>query len=233
MSVDRRESAADHAAHQPPNPRKVPHGRPNRRRDCRRERDDPDARRRQPPGRCLPPLRPRQVPHPRLPHALRTHRPRSPRDGRLLDLPRLRGRHPGHACPLRLRGRRVRAPRERGPRRLRHHRVGRRPALVDRLGRHLRPVLPRRGAVHGRGRVAALTEGADARLRLNRLQAELDLPQRRRLRARLDGRLRHLQGARYRPPPRPRPRPPRASSPSSPRPTASAPSSTTPPARCR
>ena len=53
--------------------------------------------------------------------------------------------------PLPLRGR-LRSVSAGGPRRLRHDRVGRGPALLRRAGGHDGTLVPRRGAVAGRGR---------------------------------------------------------------------------------
>ena len=95
----------------------------------------------------------------------------------------------GRAGPLRV-GRRLSRLRAGGPRRLRHHRVGGRAAVVERPRRHVRALVSRRGAVARRDRVAAASGGdgagddlrlADAllvhRRRLGQLLAAVDLAQ--------------------------------------------------------
>ena len=95
----------------------------------------------------------------RLPHALRAQACGGQRGRR-----GRRSRAATRSCCVDVRGRygsrgRVRPVRQRGPRRLRHDRVGRGAALVHRRDRDVRPVLSGRRAVAGGRRVAAAPEG--------------------------------------------------------------------------
>ena len=71
---------------------------------------------------------------------------------------RLRGRRAGRARPLHV-GRRIPALRERRPRRIRHDRMGRPAALVERPRRHVRLVVSGRRAVARRRREPAAPRG--------------------------------------------------------------------------
>ena len=82
------------------------------------------------------------------PHAVRQHAAVPRREGPPTRRPRLRRRDPGLSGPIRL-GWHLRAVPNGGARRLRHHRVARRAAVVRRARGHGRPVLCRVDAVDG------------------------------------------------------------------------------------
>ena len=116
---------------------------------------DPHARRRDALRRRLSAGRRRALSGPRLENAVQ-HRalPHRLRRGRLLRAARLRLRLPGRARTPRI-GRRLGAVLRRREGRLRHDRVGREAALVERQGRHAGRLLSRTEPVAGRAGRAA------------------------------------------------------------------------------
>ncbi len=120
------------------------------------------ARRRAPPGRRAAAGGDGPVSHARLPDALRPEARPGGRGRAARRRRRVRRGAPGRAGPLRLGGG-LRSLRERGPRRVRHDRVGGRSAVVDRGDRDFRSVVPRRRAVARGGGIPAALEGDGAR----------------------------------------------------------------------
>jgi len=145
--------------------------------------DGRDARRRAPGDRYLSSRARRLAPAGPFPRHHRAHPVRQGlaalrRAGAPLRRARLRRADPGRARPRRLRGRMVRV-RARGARRLRHHRMGRRAAVVNRKSRHHGHVLYGRDPER-RGHAQSAASGRDVRhRRAVELLPLLDAPQRR------------------------------------------------------
>jgi hypothetical protein len=139
----------------PSTARPIPHPHRHRRRD-------PDARECPPPRRHLSPARPHPRPRPSLPHPLQPHRIADRPSGAHRRPARLRRGARGRARPLRVR-RHVRALPAGGRGWVRHDRVGREAALVERGGGHVRVVVSGRGTVARRDGAAAVAPGDCAR----------------------------------------------------------------------